>query len=48
MNPVMLNALFDLFGKFSNQNGSIVHDNMVGWAFDNYRMLEDMCKVAMT
>ena len=47
-NRVMPNALFDLFGKFSNQTGSIVHDNMVGWAIDNYRIFEDVCKVAMT
>ena len=43
----MPNALFDLFGEFSNQTGSIVHDNMVGWAFDNYRLLENVCKIAM-
>ena len=41
-------ALFDLFKEFSNQTGSVVCDNMVGWAFDNYRLLEDVCKVAMT
>ena len=42
-NHVMPNALFDLFGEFR----SIVHDNMVGWAFDNYRLLENVCKIAM-
>ena len=47
-NRVVPNALFDLFGEFSNQTGSVVHDNMVGWAFDNYRLLEDVCKVALT
>ena len=47
-NCVMPNTLFELFGEFSNQTGSVVHDNMVGWAFDNYRLLEDVCKVAMT
>ena len=46
-NCVVLNALFDLFGEFSDQTGSIVHDNMVGWAFDNYRLLENVCKIAM-
>ena len=46
-NRVMPNALFDLFGEFSNQTGSIVRDNMVGWAFDNYRLLENVCKIAM-
>ena len=30
-NCVVPNALFDLFGEFSSQTGSIVHDNMVGW-----------------
>ena len=43
----MPNALFNLFGEFSNQTGSIVCDNMVGWAFDNYRLLENVCKIAM-
>ena len=46
-NRVVPNALFDLFGKFSSQTGSIVRDNMVGWAFDNFRLLEGVCKVAM-
>ena len=46
-NRIVPNALFDLFGEFSDQTGSIVHDNMVGWAFDNYRLLENMCKIAM-
>ena len=46
-NRVMPNALFDLFGEFSDQTGSIVRDNMVGWAFDNYRLLENVCKIAM-
>ena len=46
-NRIMPNALFDLFGEFSDQTGSIVHDNMVGWAFDNYRLLENVCKIAM-
>ena len=46
-NRIVPNALFDLFGEFSDQTGSIVRDNMVGWAFDNYRLLENMCKIAM-
>ena len=46
-NRIMPNALFDLFGEFSDQTGSIVRDNMVGWAFDNYRLLENVCKIAM-
>ena len=46
-NRVVPNALFNLFGEFSDQTGSIVHDNIVGWAFDNYRLLENMCKIAM-
>ena len=46
-NRVVPNAFFDLFSEFSNQTGSIVCDNMVGWAFDNYRLLENMCKIAM-
>ena len=46
-NHIVPNALFDLFIEFSNQTGSIVRDNMVGLAFDNYRLLENMCKIAM-
>ena len=46
-NRVVPNALFDLFGEFSNQTGSIIRDNMVGWTFDNFRMLEGVCRVAM-
>ena len=46
-NGIVPNVLFDLFGEFSNQTGSIVHDNMVGWAFDNFRLLENVCKIAM-
>ena len=46
-NRIVPNALFNLFGEFSDQTGSIVHDNMVGWAFDNYRLLENVCKIAM-
>ena len=43
----MPNALFDLFSEFSSQMGSTVRDNMVGWAFDNFRLLENVCKVAI-
>ena len=46
-NCVVPNALFDLFSEFSSQTGSIVRDNMVGWVFDNFRLLESVCKVAM-
>ena len=46
-NRVIPNALFELFGEFSDQTGSIVHDSMVGWAYDNYRLLENVCKIAM-
>ena len=46
-NRIVPNALFDLFGEFSNQTGSIVHDNMIGWAYDNFRMLEGVCRIAM-
>ena len=34
-NHVVPNALFKLFGEFSDQTGSIVRDSMVGWAYDN-------------
>ena len=46
-NHVVPSALFDLFGEFSSQTGSVVHDNMVGWAFDNFRLLESVCKIAL-
>ena len=41
------NAMFDLFGEFSNQSGSEVHDTMIGWSYDNFRMLDSVFTVAL-
>ena len=42
------NAMFSLFGKFSNQPGTEVRDIMIGWSYDNFQMLEGMLNVALT
>ena len=41
------NAMFDLFGEFSNQSGSEVRDTMIGWSYDNFRMLDSVFTVAL-
>ena len=40
-------AMFSLFGEFSNQSGPDVRDTMIGWSYDNFRMLESTFKVAL-
>ena len=40
-------AMFELFGEFSSQSRSDVCDNMIGWSYDNFRMLESTFKVAL-
>ena len=42
------NAMFSLFGEFSSQDGPEVRDTMIGWSYDNFRMLESTFKVALT
>ena len=40
-------AMFKLFGEFSNQSGSEVRDMMIGWSYDNFRMLDSAFTVAL-
>ena len=47
-NRIVPSAMFDLFGEYSSQNGSIVQDNMIGCAYDNFCLLEDVFCVALT
>ena len=39
--------MFELFGEFSSQSGSEVHDTMIKWSYDNFRMLESAFTVAL-
>ena len=32
------NAMFELFGEFSNQSRPEVRDTMIGWSYDNFQM----------
>ena len=41
------NAMLDLFGEYSNQSGSEVPDMMIGWSYDNFRMLDSVFTVAL-
>ena len=42
----MPDTMFSLFGEFSSQSGTDVHDTMIGWSYDNFCMLESAFKVA--
>ena len=42
------NAMFELFGEFSNQSGPEVSDTMIGWSYDNFWMLEGVFSVALS
>ena len=46
-NRPVADAMFSLFGEFSNQSGSEVRDTMIGWSYDNFRLLEGVFKVAL-
>ena len=46
-NRPVADAMFSLFGEFSNQAGSEVRDTMIGWLYDNFRLLERVFKVAL-
>ena len=48
MNRPAPNAMFELFGEFSNQTGPEVRDTMIGWSYDNFRMLEGVFRVALS
>ena len=39
--------MFDLFGEYSSQSESEVHDMMIGWSYDNFRMLDSVFTVAL-
>ena len=46
-NRPVADAMFSLFGEFSNQAGAEVRDTMIGWSYDNFRLLERVFKVAL-
>ena len=46
-NRPVADTMFSLFGEFSNQDGSEVRDTMIGWSYDNFRLLEQVFKVAL-
>ena len=46
-NKPVADAMFALFGEFSNQDGPEVRDTMIGWSYDNFRLLEGVFKVAL-
>ena len=48
MNRLVPNAMFELFGKFSNQSGPEVRDIMIGWSYDNFQMLEGVFRVTLS
>ena len=46
-NRPVADAMFSIFGEFSNQAGPEVRDTMIGWSYDNFRLLERVFKVAL-
>ena len=48
MNRPVPNAMFELFGEFSNQSRPEVRDTMIGWSYDNFQMLERVFSVALS
>ena len=42
------NAMFELFSEFSKQIGPEVRDTMIGWSYDNFRMLEGVFSAALS
>ena len=46
-NRPVADTMFSLFGEFSNQAGPEVRDTMIGWSYDNFRLLESVFKVAL-
>ena len=46
-NRPVADTMFSLFGEFSNQAGTEVRDTMIGWSYDNFRLLERVFKVAL-
>ena len=33
-------GLFEIFGNYSDEPPHIVHDNLLGWIYDNFRKIE--------
>ena len=46
-NRPVRDTMFELFGEFSSQSGSEVRDTMIGWSYDNFRMLEGAFNIAL-
>ena len=40
-------TMFELFAEYSSQSGSEVRDTMIGWSYDNFRMIESAFTVAL-
>ena len=35
-NRKLANGLFEIFGDFSKESAGTVHDNLMGWIYDNF------------
>ena len=46
-NRVLPHGIFKLFGVYSGQNGSTVREEMLVWAYDNFRQLETCTGIAL-
>ena len=46
-NRVLPHGIFELFGVYSGQNGSTVREEMIVWAYDNFRHLETCTSIAL-
>ena len=46
-NRVLPHGIFELFGVYSGQNDSIVREEMIVWAYDNFRHLETCTGIAL-
>ena len=46
-NCVLPQGIFELFGVYSGQNGSTVREEMIVWAYDNFRHLETCTSIAL-
>ena len=46
-NRVLPHGIFELFGDYSGQDGSTVREEMIVWAYDNFRQLETCTGIAL-
>ena len=46
-NRVLPHGIFELFGVYSGQDGSTVREEMLVWAYDNFRHLETCTGIAL-